>query len=97
MPPIRMTHNAVTAYRRALQPGTSVSGAYRELRRESAEARFTRKPPPWLRRVRSDAADGYLLLEDDVAALPVRRGRVVGCLVNPERTPRPRANRNPVA
>jgi hypothetical protein len=97
MPPIRMTHNAVTAYRRALQPQESMSGAYRQLRRETAEARFTRKRPPWLRRVHRDAADGYLLLGDDVAALPVRRGRVVGCLVNPERLPRPRAHRDPVA
>jgi hypothetical protein len=81
-----MTHNAVTAYRRALHPATSVSAAYRELRYAAAAGRFTRQPPPWLRRVRGDA-DGYVLLEDDVAALPVRRGRVVACLVNPERTP----------
>jgi len=80
-----MTHNAVTAYRRALHPATSVSAAYRELRNATAAGEFTQEPPSWLRRVRADA-DGYVLLEDDVAALPVRRGRVVGCLVNPERT-----------
>jgi hypothetical protein len=90
-----MTHNAVTAYRRALHPATSVSAAYHELRDATATGRFTRQPPSWLRRVLGDA-DGYVLLEDDVAALPVRHGRVVGCLVNPERTPSARRRRSRV-
>jgi hypothetical protein len=87
MPPVRMTHNAVTSYQRGLRPSASVSSAYRELREMAADAHFTAHAPHWLGRVRGDT-DGYLLLDDDTAALPVRRGRVVACLVNPTHTRR---------
>jgi hypothetical protein len=79
---IRITHNAVTSFHRRLCPESTLGRAYRELRAAVAIARFTPDPPPWLRRVRADT-DGYLLLGDDLAALPVRRGRVVACLANP--------------
>lgn len=83
MPNVRLTANAVAGYRRALRPTTSATDAYRELRRVCSDARFSPTAPSWLRE-RPDT-DGYLLLDGDRAALPVRRGRVVACLVN--RTP----------
>lgn len=78
----RLTHNAVVGYQRLLAPGNSVSGAYGELKHACAVAQYERQAPAWLRGVRNDT-DGYVLLDGDVAALPVRHGRVVACLVNP--------------
>jgi hypothetical protein len=46
------------------------------------EAQYERQAPTWLRGTRNHT-DGYLLLDGDVAALPVRRGRAIACLVNP--------------
>jgi hypothetical protein len=84
---IRVTQNAVTSFQRRLSPASTISRAYRELRHAVADADYTQHPPTWLRRVRGDA-DGYLLLDGDLAVLPVRHGRVVACLVNPERAAR---------
>jgi hypothetical protein len=84
MEKIRVTHNAVTSFRRGLAPATSVTGAYRELYRACESARYSRTPPSWLRSARRDN-DGYLLLSGERAALPLRRGRAVACLVNPAR------------
>jgi hypothetical protein len=78
----RLTHNAVVGYQRLLAPGNSVSGAYGELKRACADGQYERQAPSWLSRTRTDT-DGYVLLDGDLAALPVRRGRVVACLVNP--------------
>jgi len=78
----RLTHNAAASYQRLLAPECSISGAYRELKRACARGRFVRQAPPWLRRACADN-DGYLLLEGEVAALPVRSGRAVACLGNP--------------
>jgi hypothetical protein len=83
----RLTHNAVISYQRQLTPGNSISGAYRELKRACAEGQYERPAPAWVRRTREDT-DGYVLLDGDVAALPVRRGRVVACLVNPRHAAR---------
>lgn len=79
---ICLTHNAVVGYQRLLAPSSSMSGAYGELKRACAHGQYERQAPAWLRRTRNDT-DGYVLLDVDVAALPVRRGRVVACLVNP--------------
>jgi hypothetical protein len=79
----RLTHNAVVGYQRRLAPGHSISGAYGELKRACAHGRYEHQMPAWLRRA-SKGADGYVLLDGDIAALPVRRGRVVACLVNPQ-------------
>jgi hypothetical protein len=79
---IRLTHNAVAGYQRLLAPGNSISGSYRELGEACAQGQYERQAPAWLRRTHNDT-DGYVLLDGDVAALPVRRGRVVACLVNP--------------
>ena len=83
----RLTHNAVLGYQRLLAPSNSMSGAYGELKRACADGRYECRAPTWLRRTRSDA-DGYVLLDGDLAALPVRRGRVIACLVNPLRAAR---------
>lgn len=89
---VRLTHNAVAGYRRLLAPGNSSSGAYRELKQACAHGRYERDAPSWLRRV-CKGTDGYLLLDGDAAALPVRCGRVVACLVNPlHRAERTRVN-----
>ena len=87
MRPIRLTHNAVVGYQRQLASGNSISGAYGELRRACARGQYERRAPEWLQRTRGDT-DGYLLLEGEIAALPVRRGRVVACLVNPQHAAR---------
>ncbi len=79
---LRLTHNAVVGYQRLLAPGNSVSGAYGELKRACANGRYEHQAPPWLRRARADT-EGYVLLEGELAALPVCRGRVVACLANP--------------
>ena len=79
---VRLTHNAIASYRRLLASGNSSSGAYRELKHACAQGRYEREAPSWMRRV-CKGADGYLLLDGDVAALPVRCGRAVACLVNP--------------
>jgi len=78
----RLTHNAVIGYQRLLAPGNSMSGAYGELKRACADGQYERRAPAWLRGARNDT-DGYVLLNGDIAALPVRRGRVIACLVNP--------------
>jgi hypothetical protein len=78
----RLTHNAVAGYQRRLAPGHSIGDAYGELKRAFAHGRYERQTPAWLCRA-SKGTDGYVLLDGDVAALPVRRGRVVACLVNP--------------
>jgi|HubBroStandDraft_3_1064219.scaffolds.fasta_scaffold16307_2 hypothetical protein len=83
----RLTHNAVTGYQRLLAPGNSMSGAYSELKRACAAGQYERRAPAWLRRTRTDT-DGYVLLDGDIAVLPVRRGRVVACLVNPRHATR---------
>jgi hypothetical protein len=79
---VRLTHNAVVSYRRMLSPENSSTGAYRELKQACTQGRYEREAPSWLRRI-CKGTDGYLLLDGDVAALPVRRGRAVACLVNP--------------
>lgn len=81
---IRITSNAVASFQRALCPASSVNHAHRDLRQACRRASYTTRPPTWLRAARGQN-DGYLLLEDEVAALPLRRGRVVACLVNPTR------------
>jgi hypothetical protein len=83
MLPVRLTHNAVVGFNRGLCPANSASGAYHELRKACEVARYIDRPPSWLRR-RHANDDGYLLLDDERAVLPIRRGRVVACLVNPE-------------
>jgi hypothetical protein len=79
---VRLTHNAVVGYRRALAPSTSLSGAYGELRRALQQGRFEYRAPSWVSRARKDN-DGYVMLEGDLAALPVRGGRAIACLANP--------------
>jgi hypothetical protein len=78
----RLTHNAVVAYQRRLAPSQSISGAYQELKRACASGRYEQRPPGWLRENRGKA-DGYVLLEGEVAALPLRNGRAITCLCNP--------------
>jgi hypothetical protein len=77
-----LTHNAVVGFHRVLCPTDSLSGAYRELRRECKAAQYIAHAPSWLRRTNA-SNDGYLLLDGEIAALPIRRGRAVACLVNP--------------
>jgi hypothetical protein len=79
---VRLTHNAVIGFHRVLCPANSLSGAYRELRRECKAARYTAHAPSWLRRTNA-SNDGYLLLGGEAAVLPIKRGRAVACLVNP--------------
>lgn len=83
MPPVLLTHNAVVGFNRALCPANSASGAYHELRKACEVARYIHCPPSWLRRRNADN-DGYLLLDGARAVLPIRRGRAIACLVNPE-------------
>jgi hypothetical protein len=82
MASIRLTHNAVVGFRRALCPAASLSAAHRTLRDACEVASYSELAPGWLGRI-DPGTDGYLLLEGNKAALPVRRGRAVGCLVNP--------------
>jgi hypothetical protein len=82
MSEIRLTQNAVAGFHRVLCPSNSMSGAYRELRQACRQAHYTDRPPSWLRRARADN-DGYLLLNGELAALPIRHGRAVACLANP--------------
>jgi hypothetical protein len=79
---VRLTHNAVVGYQRLLAPNNSIRGSYGELKRACARGRYERRAPAWLRRT-CKGTDGYVLLDGDIAVLPVRRGRVVACLVNP--------------
>lgn len=86
MSPVRLTHNAVASFHRALCPANSVSGAYRLLRRECEAAWHSDQPPSWVRAPHS-SNDGYLLLADGNVALALRRGRAVACLINPQGAP----------
>jgi hypothetical protein len=79
---IRLTQNAVVGFHRVLCPTNSLSGAHRELRHACKAAQYTDRAPGWLRRTNA-SNDGYLLLDGETAALPLRRGRAVACLVNP--------------
>jgi hypothetical protein len=79
---LRLTHNAALGYQRRLAPDQSISGAYYQLKRACAGGRYEQRPPEWLRKSRGQA-DGYMVLDGEVAALPVRNGRVIACLVNP--------------
>jgi hypothetical protein len=77
----RVTHNAVCAFHRALCPSDSVTGAYRLLLQECEQALFSDHAPAWLHH--SDPrTEGYLLLPGEAAALPLRNGRAVSCLIN---------------
>jgi hypothetical protein len=82
---LRLTHNAALGYQRRLEPNQSISGAYQRLKRACADGRYEQQPPKWLPKTRKEA-DGYLLLDGEIAALPVRNGRAVACLVNPLHT-----------
>ncbi len=79
---LRITHNATVGYQRQLAPDQSLSGAHYELRRACPGGRYEQHAPGWLRK-RSNRNDGYLILAGDLAALPVRDGRMIACLVNP--------------
>jgi hypothetical protein len=83
MPFVRLTHNAVASFHRAMCPANSLSGAYRRLRRECGVAQRSEQPPGWLRGAHP-SNDGYLLLAGGDVALALRRGRAVTCLVNPQ-------------
>jgi|HubBroStandDraft_6_1064221.scaffolds.fasta_scaffold1179209_1 hypothetical protein len=83
MPFVRLTHNAVAGFHRALCPGNSLNWAYRQLRRECEAAQHSDKPPVWLYGPHP-GNDGYLLLGSGNVALALRRGRAVTCLVNPQ-------------
>ena len=80
MPVTRLTHNAVVAFHRAVCPEDSISGAYHRLCLALETARMSELPPTWLRH-RGAPNDGYLILAGEEAALPLRRGRAVSCLV----------------
>ncbi|HEV7161713.1 MAG TPA: hypothetical protein VGN25_00520 [Solirubrobacteraceae bacterium] len=80
---VRLTHTAVRSYRR-LRPEESAGGAYRALLKACAQAPLCEEPPSWLRHV-DNSNDGYLLLHDGLAAVPVRHGRGVACLIDPAR------------
>jgi hypothetical protein len=80
---VRLTHNAVVSFHRALCPASSLSGAYRQLRRECEAARHSDQPPAWLCSPHP-SNDGYLLFGAGNVALALRRGRAVTCLVNPQ-------------
>jgi hypothetical protein len=86
MPFVRLTHNAVVSFHRALCPANSLNGAYRRLRRECEAAGRSDRPPGWLSGPHP-STDGYLLLEGGNAALALRGGRAVTCLVNPQHRP----------
>jgi hypothetical protein len=86
MPFVRLTHNAVASYHRALCPANSLNGAYRQLRRECDAARHSDQPPAWLCSPHP-SNDGYLLLDGGDAVLALRRGRAVTCLINPQARP----------
>jgi hypothetical protein len=81
MKQLRLTHNAAVGYQRRLAPSQSLSGAYHELKRACATGRYVQRRPEWLCKTRGQA-DGYVLLDGEVAALPVRNGRAIACLVN---------------
>jgi hypothetical protein len=83
LPHIRLTHNAVLAFHRAVCPEDSLSGAYRRLGRALETARVSESPPAWVRD-RGTRNDGYLILASEDVALPVRRGRAVSCMVDRE-------------
>jgi hypothetical protein len=83
MPFVRLTHNAVASFHRVMCPANSLSGAYRELRSECEAARHLRQPPGWLCSPHP-SNDGHLLLGGGNAALALRNGRAVACLVNPQ-------------
>lgn len=89
MSAIRLTHNAVVGFHRARCPGHSLNSAYQTLRDACGAAFYSELAPGWLGRVNPDT-DGYLVLDAENAALPVRRGRAVGCLVNPTPSARQR-------
>lgn len=82
----RLTHNAVISFHRALCPTGSLNAAYRQLRRECETAQRSDRAPSWLRDAHP-SNDGYLLLDDGNAALALRDGRAVTCLVNPQGRP----------
>lgn len=82
MASVRLTHNAVVGYQRVLAPSSSLSSAYSELKRAVQRGRFEQTAPAWVARARK-GSDGYVLLEGDLAALPVRGGRAVACLAKP--------------
>ena len=83
MTPVRLTHNAVVGYQRVLGSGSSLSGAHSELKRALQRGRFEQRAPSWARARKGN--DGYVLLEGDLAAVPVRGGRAIACLANPAR------------
>jgi hypothetical protein len=80
---LRITHNAAFGYQRRLAPDQSISGAYYQLKRACAGGRYEQRPPEWLRKARGQA-DGYMVLDGEVAALPVR-DRVIACLLPPDK------------
>lgn len=79
---LRLTHNAALGYQRRLAPDQSISGAYHQLKRACADGCYEQQSPEWLRKARGQA-DGYMVLDGDIAVLPVRKGRAIACLVNP--------------
>lgn len=79
---LRLTQNAIAGFQRLVGPASSPGGAHQALRRACRSGHFSADAPTWLVRV-DDDNDGYLLLDGEVAALPIRRGRAVGCLANP--------------
>jgi hypothetical protein len=78
---IRVTHNAVVGFQRAMCPEESLRGAHRRLREACSLAVYIDRAPGWLRPA-DPSTDGYLVLHNQSAALPVRRGRAVACLIN---------------
>jgi hypothetical protein len=79
----RLTHNAVISFHRALCPSGSLNAAYVQLRRECETAQHSERAPSWLRGAHPNN-DGYLLLDGGNAALALRDGRAVTCLINPQ-------------
>ena len=82
MKQLRLTHNAAVGYQRRLAPGQSINVAYHELKRACVHGSYEQQPPKWLRKAHREAPE-YLLLDGEVAALPIRNGRAIACLVNP--------------
>jgi len=76
MPRVRLTHNAVAGFHRALFPANSMTWAYRQLRRECEVGQHSDQPPGWLCSPHP-SSDGYLLLGGGNVALALRHGRAV--------------------
>jgi hypothetical protein len=90
---IRVTDHAVEQYQARVKPALDFDQARREVLALVLGAEIQAEPPPWLWPDPSNKPEGYIVVADGICFPVAKRGTIVTCLANCNRSEPRRAAR----